>query len=341
MRIGRGLALAALSLSSGALLAACFDLLHSTADLRTACEIDAAHPGCSSESTEADFCAWTSSEARQHAVHACAWLGACETPMGRNALGPCMFQALLAYDCASNPNHPVELEAHRLWDCLQRAGSCVDVDACISQQSGPRVCKSAGDYTGCTGDLRVLCADGGSEPYPPARGTENCALWGKTCSTSASGGDCAGSDSGRSCHGGDEKSCVGGSSLHWCETIEGGSDGQGESSLDLGINCASNGATACGGFPSADAAQWVACKASGDPAGGQEDCPPDASATCQNGRATSCPSGVRESIDCATLLGSPGTVAACSEGPLAPPFDWTSPCALTGPRTAATTPATG
>src|ERR1700689_4317635 len=146
MRGARGLAFAALSLSGGPLLVACFDLLHSTADIRTACEIDAAHPGCAAESTEADFCAWTSSEARQHAVHACAWLGACETPMGRNALGPCMFQALLAYDCASNPNHRVALEAHQLWDCLQRAGSCVDVDACISQQSGPRVCKSAGDY---------------------------------------------------------------------------------------------------------------------------------------------------------------------------------------------------
>jgi hypothetical protein len=332
VRAGGTILLAALSLSAGPSLVACFDLLHSTADVRTACEIDASYPGCIQSATETDFCAWTPPEARQHAIHACAWLGACETPMGRNAFGPCVFQALLAYDCASNPNHPVAPEIHGLWDCLQRAGTCDDIDACISQRTGTRVCKDTGDYTACNGDLRVHCTDGGVKPYAKAAGSENCALWGKSCAMGTSDSECAGSASGLSCHAGDPKECIGGSSLRWCETVDGG--GPDATGIDLGIDCPGNGATRCGGFPTQDAARWVACKADSDAAGGRDDCTPDPAATCQGGRATSCPSGVRESIDCATLLGSPGAAGACLEGTLKPPFDWTSPCAMTAPECA-------
>src|SRR5579862_5540965 len=76
-------------------LLACSDLFHSTTDLLTACQLDAQTPGCSAETgadanPEAntgvtDFCAsFTPAEARLHAQNACAWLGACETPMGDN-----------------------------------------------------------------------------------------------------------------------------------------------------------------------------------------------------------------------------------------------------------------
>jgi hypothetical protein len=41
--------------------------------------------------------------------------------------------------------------------------------------------------------------------------------------------------------------------------------------------------------------------------------------------ATSCLSGVVETLDCATLLGSPN---ACAAGALSPRFDWTSACAV-------------
>ena len=308
--------LALLSLFAGGALVACFDLLHSTADVRTACELDAGYPGCTAVVTkgETDFCAWTADEAKQHALHACTWLGACETPMGNNAFGPCYFRALLAYDCAANPNHRSRQSAHDLWDCLQQVKSCGDVDTCIFRGAAPVACGDPGVYTACPGtnqDVRVLCVDGGAEPYPRARG-ENCALWGQTCATTAGGGVCAGEATGVSC----ARSECAGNSLHWCVAGDDGGPG-----IDRGIDCASNGAMECSGFPSPDAAQWLACKADGD-AGA---CAPDASAACDNGLAVMCPSGVPETLDCAALLGTPG---ACVAGALSPPFDWTSPCSL-------------
>jgi hypothetical protein len=323
MRARTGMACAAVSLSAGALLAACVDLLHSTMDVLTACELDAAQPGCG-ETVETDFCAWTPTEARQHAVHACAWLGACETPTGSNAFGPCVFQALLAYDCTSNPNHRAQRNARDLWACLQRVASCADVDKCIFPTVGPPGCEEAGVYTNCKGDVRVHCADGGVEPYSKARG-EDCALWGKTCAIRNGTSVCAGDMAGIDC---DANACVG-TTLRRCVAPDDGGP-----SIDHGIDCASNGASACQGFPFPDAARWVACKAGGDALTDENDCEPDPSATCANGRAKSCPSGRVETIDCATLLGSDGSANACSEGPLAFEFDWTSPCALTTPECA-------
>jgi hypothetical protein len=317
MRARTGIALATLTglaLSAGGALVACFDLLHSTADVLTACELDAAYPGCTvATKVETDFCAWTPDEARQHALHACTWLGACETPMGNNAFGPCYFRALLAYDCAANPNHRSRQSAHALWDCLQQVKSCGDVDACIFRGAAPAACGTQGAYTACqesNRDVRFLCVDGGTEPYPRSRG-ENCALWGQTCAPSAGEGVCAGEATGESC----ARECAG-KSLHWC--VAGADGGPG---IDHGIDCASNGAMDCNGFPSPDAAQWLACQAESDAAA----CAPDASATCENGRAIMCPSGVLETLDCTALLGSSG---ACSAGGLSPPFDWTSPCSL-------------
>jgi hypothetical protein len=241
-------AAAVASIAMGATTAACFDLFHSTSDILSACEIDAQSPVCG----PTDFCSWSPAAARQHAQHACAWLGACETPVGSNALGPCMFQALLAYDCAANPNHRVRGAAHDLWDCLWRAQSCSDVAAC-APLAGPPTCQDAGCPCQASGCFRTT--------------------------------------------------------LRWCD---GG---------DVGIDCASNGAGHCNGYPSPNNAKWVACEADSD--GGT--CTPDPTARCANGRAQSCPSGVVETIDCQELLGTSG---ACVDGPLDPPFDWTSPCAM-------------
>jgi hypothetical protein len=101
--------------------------------------------------------------------------------------------------------------------------------------------------------------------------------------------------------------------LHVC-------DGAGR---DIGIDCASNGAEACVGLPTGQpTASWVACLPESD-AGA---CTPDASAQCSHGIATSCPAGILETINCQTLLLD---VNACNSGALSPPFDWTSPCAVT------------
>jgi hypothetical protein len=293
-------------------LVACFDLFHSTSDLRTACEIDAQTPGCADAAPEAaadagdDFCSWSSATARTTAQQACAWLGACETPMGRNAYGPCWLQAELAYNCSANPDHPVRGKTHELWACLANARTCAGVDACVFPK-GPQECTAQGDYTACgnasgsTGDnddVRVECTGGGLTHG------ENCALWGQTCAYDGVVGVCAGTrDAGVAC----SPSCYG-TALHWC--VDGG---------DVGIECAENGAGSCSGFPTASSATWLACAPSSN--GGS--CTLDASATCSNGIATSCPTGTLEAIDCEELL---QTTAGCTPGALSPPFDWTSPC---------------
>ncbi|HEX3772228.1 MAG TPA: hypothetical protein VHV30_15235 [Polyangiaceae bacterium] len=322
-RAALALAGGGLSMLAGAGLVACFDLLHSTSDFETACEIDASRPGCAreaeAEAVSTDFCAWKPVEATEHALHACAWLGACETPLGNNAFGPCYFRALMAYDCAANPNHPVQNEAHRLWDCLQRTKSCADVDACIFGSSPP-ICPQVSDLTVCVGGTpttRVRCEDGGAQGDAQARG-ENCALWGQTCASIAGGGSlCAGDAKGATCEEG-TGSCGVHTPLHWCAAIDGGPP------RDVGIDCASYGAGACVGLLESDAgyASWTACA----PADAGPSCTLDASATCDDaGRALSCPTGVVETIDCARLLNQP---AGCVSGALDPQFDWTGPCTL-------------
>jgi len=129
--------LAVASATSGAALVACVDLFHSTSDVLTACQRDAQAPGCTLEAgvdAGTDFCAWSDEVARQNAAHACAWLGACESPLGRNAFGSCMFEALLAYDCAANPDHRAKGKAHALWDRLWQANSCEAVNAACSRK---------------------------------------------------------------------------------------------------------------------------------------------------------------------------------------------------------------
>jgi hypothetical protein len=323
MRLRAAILLAVASTTLGAGLVACFDLFHSTGDVLTACQRDAQTPGCQEEAgvtadtgTDAgtDFCAWTETEARANAESACAWLGACENPLGRNEFGSCMFAALLAYDCHANPDHAVKGKARGLWDCLWQARTCGAVDACVFPQGRPGC--GGGPFVTCAtqggvppnADVRVECYYDGGAPSG-----ENCALWGQTCGGDLSDGVCAGTADAAAidCT---FQGCID-SMLHWC------SDG----GIDVGIDCASNGDQACGGFPTATTAQpalWVACLPQSE-AGA---CTPDASAQCVNGVAVSCPAGRIESVDCNALLQS---AHGCTPGPLAPIFDWTSPCSVT------------
>ncbi len=313
--------------ASAGVLAACFDLFHSTSDVLSACAFDAGTPGCFAPEaavvtppnpSPTDFCAWTPDQARAHARHACAWLGACETPMGGNAFGACMVQALLAYDCRANPNHRVKGKARAIWDCLWRANHCSDVESCILPE-GPALCEPSTSYTACgvgsdamagNADVRFACADGGVL-HPGAYG-ENCALWSRTCVSNGAEAFCGGR-AGTACD--EKKACLGDprSQLEWC--VDGG---------DIGIDCADNGGQFCVGlFPDAGH-DWLACAVESD-AGS---CTPEPSASCANGVAFSCPTGAPETIDCASLLGAD---AGCQPGALAPPFDWTSPCAVVPP----------
>jgi hypothetical protein len=312
MRLPLAVVFCLASVASGATLVACFDLFHSTSGIVTACQLDA--QACpTSDAGSTNFCSWSPQEARGYAEHACAWLGACESPMGRNAFGSCMFEALLAYDCTANPAHLVKGASHAQWDCLWQVQACADVDRCVYPGGVPS-CGQTGDYTSCGNveggaaanrDVRVECTDGGR-----ASG-EDCALWGQTCAATGSLGQCAGSagEAGIQCL---TEACDG-TRLHSCD---GG---------DVGIDCADNGAQSCGGFPDPAAAQWVACIPDVDAGdGGDAGCVPNASAQCSNGYATSCPAGLTEGINCEEILQVPG--ASCTSGPLSPQFDWTSPC---------------
>jgi hypothetical protein len=295
--------------------AACIDLFHSTADIRTACEIDSAATGCSEAGAALSLCAPTPAAALSRAQHVCAWLGACEGPFGRNAFGSCMFQALMAYDCDANPNHRFKGKAAGRWTCLAGAKSCNDIDGCVFP-SGPQPCVAdAAGVTRCgTGrsssadnlDVRILC-----EPsFPPYHG-ENCALWGQTCTLEDGGAQCSGGAVEAGCA---YTGCYGSTAIHSCRA-----DG-----VDIGVDCTNFGTQRCSGFPSPQDVAWVSCIAETDAASSA--CTPDANASCVDGVAVSCPSGVLESLDCTRLLGVAG---ACDAGPLNPSFDWAGPCSVT------------
>jgi hypothetical protein len=311
------------SMALGAGLVACVDLFHSTTGILDACDLDVQTKGCPEASAPVveasvdagggtDFCAWSSAEARLEAQHACAWLGACESPLGNNAFGTCVFQALLAYDCASNPNHRVHGKAHDLWDCLWRTKSCDDVHACVF--AGATVQCNGSNGTACiagganaSSGLRVECVAGGAP-----RG-ENCGLWAQTCATDGTQGVCAGAASGLS-------SCSGEScsdrQVHSCNAA----------GRDIGIDCSENGAGQCNGFPPGSS-QWVACIPEGD----SGTCGAGSTPTCAGGVALPCPTGAREEIDCQTLLQPGDASSACNPQSGAPAFDWTSACVVEPP----------
>jgi hypothetical protein len=336
VRAARAAGFAALSLSAGvatgAVLGACFDVFHSTEDIVTACDVDGGPAACQggarpemTTSATTGFCARTHDEARARAERACAWLGACETPVGRNAFGTCMFQALTAYDCASNPNHQARGKAQALWQCLQSVDSCAGVDECVVPD-GPGDCLVPGDYTSCgtangasnNGDVRFECTSSAVATGRLHAYAENCALYGQTCVDAVVDGGprgfCVGDSNGLACAG---YGCAG-TRLSWCGDA-GGQWG------NIGLDCASNGTGLCGEFP--DAGQWAACVADTD-AGASAACAPSLVAACDGGVASSCPSGVRETLDCATLLGAANS---CAPGLLTPPFDWTSACQVSPP----------
>src|SRR5579859_1341486 len=189
MRWSLAVAACGASLGLGAGLVACIDLFHTTDDVLTACQLDGDIPDCGGdvqaeaarpveaappEAGPTDFCnpGWSRAEAYQNAQRACAWLGACGSPLGGNAFGECMFQALLAYDCTANPSHPVRGRRRAAWDCVWQVKSCTDVTNCVFSGDQPS-CK-APSGTACVGDVRLECLEAGTVG-------ENCVLWGQTC----------------------------------------------------------------------------------------------------------------------------------------------------------------
>jgi hypothetical protein len=295
-------------------MGACTDLFHSTNDIRTACAIDASIPGCSMDAgAEADgsvdFCAWSSTEAKARATRACAWLGACAGPLGGNAFGACTLQARLAFDCAANPDHPTRGSVHDRWACLAASSTCEAVRLCVLPESIR--CDVPGDYIECAtdgGDRRVECV-----ATDASARVEDCSLWGETCVPNGNHAFCGPSGAPVDC------SDAGGacyvpprSSIRWCPA-DGG---------QIGIDCGGNGAQVCGAYYDDAGGAWPACVPQADAATA---CAASRSVRCVNGVAHTCPAGLAESIDCASILDSPD---ACGGTTLSPPFDWTSACAV-------------
>ncbi len=242
----------------GALGVACVDLFHST-DFDTLCVKSPSDPACVADdggdgaadvvvgkpdgpNTDAapmhpDFCAWSTQEARKQALRACAWLGACERPIGESLFGACVVHAQLAYDCGLNPSLRPIGAIDALWSCLTTVKSCGDVDTCVFP-AGLQECNavptgtSTACGTGANGTVRLECSGDAGR----AHGVEPCALTGRSCTyEDTSVAKCAGVE-GFACSTA-KGICVDASTVD-CRTA-------GTRSVDQGVDCRGYGAGAC------------------------------------------------------------------------------------------------
>ncbi len=249
---GRRVVVTLASLSFVALGAACVDLFHST-DFETLCTkspddpacitaVDGAIPDVSVPEAEAgpvhlDFCAWSTDEARKQAGRACAWLGACERPLGESAFGACVIHAQLAFDCALNPSLRPRLAVDQFWSCLTSVKSCGDVDKCVFP-AGVQECVAVptGSSTACGTEsnaaVRLECAGDAGR----AHGVEPCAMFGQTCTPDGNSlAKCTGIR-GFACT--TSSGACGGSSAIDCRP-------SGVRNVDEGIDCSGYGKGAC------------------------------------------------------------------------------------------------
>jgi hypothetical protein len=305
---------------------ACVDLFHDT-DFETLCTRTPSDPQCGGDAGRADvavetgvdarrphpdFCKWSSAEARVQALRACAWLGACEGPLGEetpgNVLGPCAIRAQLAYDCTANPALRPAGDTDELWSCLATAKTCGDVDQCVFP-AGLEPCKAVptGVFFACgalQGAPRIRC----ERPVEGrATGVEPCALRGKTCTReNESRAECTGSQ-GYTCT---TTGCVGNAAVD-CEPV-------GTSTRDRGIDCRNVGDGTC--VPS-DGGAAPACAPSRDAAPCAVDTPP-ACVADDAGIVASCVAGKEIRVNC-SFLGLP-----CDDSKAIPAYDPAAACRI-------------
>jgi hypothetical protein len=302
---GRGAVVAAGVIAGAAFVAfapACIDLFHST-DFEDLCSLDARAPGCPMADVAANdagadvdaaptnFCTWTSATARTNATHACAWLGACTAPFDENAFGQCMIDAILAYDCNTNPNLVIAPgPLHDYWDALWQAKTCDDVIAVVNPET--IACSATG--FACAGktspSVRFECVNNKGGP-------ENCVVEGRLCATDG----CEAPDAAASC---DASTCEG-TVFHDCE------DG-----TDLGYDCKYFGDGTCtplDGGAACEPFEPVVCGSS---------CFATNAVTCADGGATACPAGELVTIDCNGLTGG----SSCMPGTPTPVWNVAAQC---------------
>jgi hypothetical protein len=282
-----------------ALGVACVDLFHST-DFEVLCGHSPDDPQCrdggvtnvdssvvpdgGGPDARPDFCSWTSTAAREHALRACAWLGACEGPLGESAFGPCVIRAQLAYDCAANPALRPARDADAFWSCLATVASCTDVDRCIFPGGVPACpAVSAGSFTACPSTkgaaARVKCASpGGGRP----EGIEPCIMRGQTCvKDNGSAAHCGGSLGTAQC-----------TKSRCSSTFAVGCDDPSHPLVDVGVDCSASGAGRC---ESSDAGPVCA------PGDRAASCVAEKVAVCEGSAVSACVSGKELRIDCGPL----------------------------------------
>lgn len=319
MKGRRALALVGSSLVLSAI--ACVDLFHDT-DFETLCSSTPNDPACGNDAgvvkdgaaeaevgvdasrARPDFCAWDAAEARAQAMRACAWLGACEGPLGESAFGPCVVRAMLAFDCTSTPTLRPAGEVDAFWGCLATVASCADVDQCVFP-GGVQPCKevSAGSSTACgtlaaNAGARLRC----SGPAGRAAGVEPCTMLGKTCAVeNASTSTCAGALGFDTCS---TNLCSGKSAVD-CQPA-------GTRTLDRGVSCAGIGAGQC---ITADAGAPF-CQ----PTAAAPSCTEDTEPACEGQVLTSCVENRQTRIDCGRI-GLP-----CDVSTAPPSYDLAAAC---------------
>lgn len=287
---------------------ACVDLFHST-DFETLCTQSASDPACGGDGGSApdvtadvvakadasrphpDFCAWSSTEARTQALRACAWLGACEGPLGASAFGSCVVRAQLAFDCVANPSLRPSGGVDTFWACLASVRSCGDVDGCVFP-GGVQECVAVptGSSTACgtlaaNATARLKCAG----PAGRAVGVEPCIMLGRRCAAeSGSVATCSGPLGFDTCT---VTQCAGTKAVD-CNPA-------GARTLDRGVDCAGYGGGDCvtgDAGPSCSAgSSTFACTGENGPA-------------CDGNVVASCASGKGIRIDC-NRLGLPCDVS--------------------------------
>lgn len=315
--------------SAVGLAVACVDLFHST-DFKTLCTENPQSAQCgglgttdggSDAGTDApakppiDLCTLGSEEVKKRAIKACALMGACGASIEPDAFGTCVPRAMLAMDCAANPNLRPLGENLKLWQCLAEVATCSDIDRCLF--GGPRQTCGSAPLSACSdkslngGNVRIDCA------VPAGAETtrfEPCLTLSQRCTT-------VGPSLGL-CRGGLGTACVATGCSGTNAAVCTGND-------DNGIDCAGLGGGSCY-FDIA--AGGPACA----PGPGARSCPVDGGAvtaivTCDesNGVALACVDGKEVAIDCRRLG------LACEPTVNAPPHDPFAKCvtdALTGQR---------
>ena len=281
---------------------ACVDIFHSTST-QSLCDLDASALDC----PEGSICATSPTVAQTEALDVCAWLSACEHPVGNNAPGACMARAILAYDCNANPNRPPEGKAADFWRCMLRVlehdAGCAGVNACVFPAAGGAGGCRSGGYLGCSQDpnganpdTRYDCVVGTLDSGALTPG-DDCAMVGQTCDSLDRD---ASPDSGS---GNNNALCVGVQARTCTPGFTGCGDGGflvlcDDGGIDRGYDCNSTGAQSCNPTGSSPACQP-------QPLVGSSTCVTSGDITCSSANvAHGCVTGVAEQIECAALSGT-------------------------------------